>query len=317
MRFANHHAHATNSYLDGIRPVEEHVKAYAALGYESVTLGDHGNVSGHIKLEKYCQEAGVKPIFAVEAYCETGDERGQLKHHLTILAENEEGYRNLNRLVSSSWKNFKYKPTVTSAMLQEFNEGLIVLSGCMGGLLADKTIGGKLNPERTTPDMLAAHRVAGWFAETFPGRYYLEVMPHPQLKRQRLWNTTLAELGARMDLPLVATLDTHYPTKELKKLYPVIHAIGRGGRNNTVDEQSRSFEYDIDLYPKPAPEVFKNLRATGLSTRLSEGAMASSIEIADRCNVKIPKFRELKFPGTKAMMEWPENGGQHGIRATR
>lgn len=298
-RFVNLHWHATNSYLDGFRPVSEHVEAAARLGYPAMALTDHGNVSGHVKLEAECQKHGIKPIFGCEIYCESGDPRGQIKHHLTVLAQNEVGYRNLNKLVSQSWVSFRYKPTVTSAMLEEFSEGLVVLSGCLGGLLADKTIGGKLNPERTRPDWAAAERVAGWFAEVFPGRYYLEVMPHPQLRRQRLWNVTLAELGARMDLPLVATLDCHYPDPSLKAMYPVLHAIGRGGKGNTVESQSQSWEYDIMLAPRDPKEIYGDLVRTGLDYTEATSAMANTLDITERCNVTIPKFQDLRYPGSK------------------
>lgn len=314
-KFVNLHHHATNSYLDGFRPVEEHVKALAELGYPAAALTDHGNVSGWVKLEKHCQEVGIKPIFGVEAYCESGDERGQLKHHLTILAEDEEGYRNLTRLVSASWRNYRFKPTVTSEMLQQYNKGLIVLSGCMGGLLADKMIGGKMNPERNRPDMAAGERVAGWFADTFPERYYLEVMPHPQLKRQRLYNEVLARLSESMDIPLVATLDCHYPDPKLKNMYPVIHAIGRGGKNNTVDEQSRSWEYDIVLAPRKPQVIRKELTLTGLSGWEADYAMGNALEISERCNVTIPKFQELKFPGEKPseelLWDWVRRGWRY------
>lgn len=313
--FINLHQHSTHSFLDGFRPVEEHVAAAAELGYLGMALTDHGNVSGHVKLEKACGEAGIKPVFGVEAYCETGDERGQLKHHLTVLAENAAGYKNLNQLVSASWRNFKYKPTVTSAMLQEHADGLIVLSGCMGGLLADKAIGGKMNPERKSADWAAADRVAGWFQDIFPDRYYLEVMPHPQLKRQRFYNDVLAELGSERGIPLVATLDCHYPKPEDKDFYPVLHAIGRGGRSNTVEAQSQSWEYDIMLAPRKPGLIYRDLLATGLDRYSAEEAMSSAVEIGKRCNVTIPKFEDLKFPGKKPsdelLWDWVREGWKY------
>lgn len=312
MQFVNLHSHATHSYLDGIRPVEEHVAAYARLGYPAAALTDHGNNSGWVKLEKACGEHGLKAIFGVEAYCESGDPTGQIKHHLTILAENQEGYRNLNRLISQSWIDFRYKPTVSSKVLEEHSEGLIVLSGCMGGLLADKTIGGKLNPERNHADMAAAERVAGWFADTFPGRYYLEVMPHPQLKRQKLYNGALGELSARMDVPLVATLDCHYPDASYKEMYPVVHAIGRGGKGNTAEAQAQSWEYDIALYPRAPQLIHRDLMRTGLERHQADEAMESSLVIADRCTVTIPKFSQLRYPGNKPsdelLWEWCRRG---------
>lgn len=294
--FASLHHHATNSYGDGFRTPEEHVKAVAELGYSAMALTDHGNVSGHVKLEVAAKAAGIKPIFGCEVYCETGDERGQLKNHLTVLAMNREGYANLNRLVSDSWVNFKYKPTVTSEMLVRYNEGLIVLSGCLGGLLATEMLGGKGKPEHD-PDMKAAARVAGWFAEVFEDRYYLEVMPHPQLKKQNVYNQALADLANRMDLPLVATLDCHYPSPADQDMYPVLHAIDRGGRNNTIEAQSQSWEYDILLAPQPPKNIHRRLKQTGLESWEASHAMECTLSIADRCNVEIPKFKELRFPG--------------------
>lgn len=315
-RFVSLHHHATNSYGDGFRPVEEHVQAVADLEQGAMALTDHGNVSGHVKLEQACQKAGIKPIFGCELYCHIGaDERGQLKHHLTVLAEDEVGYQNLNRLVSKSWQNFRYKPTVTSDMLLELNEGLIVMSGCMGGLLADTLIGGKVHKEQTRPNLKAAERVARWFSDVFPDSYYLEVMPHPQLDRQKMYNQALAELANRMDLPLVATLDCHYPRPEDQDMYPVLHAIDRGGRSNTLEAQSQSWEYDILLAPRSARTVHKELIATGLSRYAATHAMDSTVEISKRCNVTIPKFKDLEFPSDvpadELLWEWVRRGWRY------
>lgn len=291
------------------------MKALAELGYPAAALTDHGNVSGLVKLEKHSKEAGLKPIFGVEAYCETGDERGQLKNHLTIIAETPEGFQNLNRIVTASWHNFRYKPTVTSKMLEEFNEGLIVLSGCMGGLLSTSMFGGKGTPEKDRADMTAAERVAKWFADLFEDRYYLEVMPHPQLARQRAYNAALAELSERMDLPLVATLDCHYPDPSFQDMYPVIHAIDRGGRNNTAEAQSQSWEYDIMLAPRPPKEIYRDLQRAGLTRQQSAEAMGNTIEIMERCNVTIPKFQELRFPSDvpadELLWEWCRRGWKY------
>jgi len=300
----NLHHHATNSYGDGFRPVAEHVEALASLGYPAATLTDHGNVSGWVKLERECEKAGIQPIFGCEIYCETGDERGQLKHHLTVLASSATGMQNLNRLVSASWRNFRYKPTVTSTMLQEFNEGLFILSGCMGGLLADKMIGGKLEPERNRPDLAAGERIVRWFDETFPDRYWLEVMPHPQLVRQKMYNAALARLSERTGVPLVATLDCHYPHVEDKKMYPVLHAIARGGKGNTAEAQAQSWEYDINLAPRDPADIYEDLTQCGLTGRQARAAMAETLYIADACKgVTIPKFSDLRFPGNKPSEE--------------
>src|SRR5688572_13578876 len=117
MSFASLHHHTTLSYRDGFRMPEEHTLRVAELGYAAQAVTEHGNVSSHVRHEKACKEHGVKALFGVELYCETGDPRGQLKNHLTVLAENQAGYSNLLRMVSDSWVNFKYQPTTTHEMM--------------------------------------------------------------------------------------------------------------------------------------------------------------------------------------------------------
>lgn len=310
-QFVNLHHHTTMSDGDGFRTPEEHVAAVAALGYPAMAVTEHGNVSSHVRLEKAARAAGIKPILGVELYCETGDPRGQLKNHLTVVAQSQAGYANLLRLVSESWVNFKFKPTVTGAMLADHAEGLVVLSGCLGGLLSTTLYGGKGTPEHRA-DLRAAGKVVGWFKEVFGHNYYLEVMPHPTLQKQRQFNADLAQLGKRYKVPLVATLDCHYPYPTDQDMYPVLHAIKRGGRNNTVEAQSQSWEYDIMLAPRPTEEIFTDLRRSGLSRAQSGGAMETSLEIAERCTVEIPKFKDLVFPSAipadELLRQWVRDG---------
>lgn len=307
LTLASLHHHSTMSFGDGHRLPSEHVQACAELGYEALALTDHGNISGHIKLEKAAKEVGIKPIFGCELYCETKDERGQLKNHLTVLAADNAGYQNLLRLVSESWDNFRYKPTVTSEMLERFSEGLIVLSGCLGGLLATELLGGKGAEERARPDRRAAERVAGWFEDVFEDRYYLEVMPHPILPKQCIHNQELARLSGRTGIPLVATLDCHYPDVADREMYPIIHSIARGGRNATAEAQSQDWEYDLVLAPRAPREIVVDLENTGLSRLSAHEALATTLEIADKCDVEIPKFQELIYQGTREEMRWAEN----------
>lgn len=293
--FVSLHHHTTLSTGDGFRTPEEHVAAVAALDMPGLGFTEHGNVSSHVRLEKAAKEAGIKPTFGVELYCETGDPRGQLKNHLTVMAESQVGYRNLLEMVSESWVNFKYKPTTTGAMLAAHAEGLVVLSGCLGGLLSTTLYGGKGTPEHRA-DYRAAGRIIGWFKEVFGDRYYLEVMPHPTLTKQVQFNKDLAKLGRRHGVPLVATLDCHYPDPADQDMYPVLHAIDRGGRNNTIEAQSQSWEYDIMLAPRSPRLIHRELRAAGLRGAQADAAMAATLEISERCTVEIPKFKDLEFP---------------------
>lgn len=302
--FASLHHHTTLSYGDGFRTPAEHVAAVAERGYVGMAVTEHGNVSSHIKLENAATKAGIRSAYGVELYCSLpGEAKSQMKNHLTVLAQTQEGYANLLRLVSASWENFHYKPTTTSAMLTEHAEGLVVLSGCLGGVLATALWGGKGTPDKTRADLRAAEKVVGWFRDMFPNRYYLEVMPHPSLPQQRAHNAALVTLCARMKVPLVATLDCHYPSAADKDMYPVLHAIDRGGRHNTVEAQSQSWEYDILLAPRSVRQIHRELRETGLASRTAGLAMQMSAEIMYSCRAEIPKFQDLRFPSEEGSVD--------------
>lgn len=293
----NLHGHTTFSPGDGFRMPAEHAAAVAALGQPALAVTEHGNVSSHVKLERAAKEHGVKPIFGCELYCATEDPRGQLKHHLTVLAMNEVGYSNLLRVVSDSWENFKYKPTTTGDMLAEHSEGLVVLSGCLGGRLATAVLGGKGEEEKAVADLKAGARVAARFREVFGDRYYLEVQAHPSLPRQAALNAAAERIGRRLGIPRVVTGDVHYPTPEDQHMYPVLHAIDRGGRKNTVEAQSQSWEYDIMLTYQPTDVVRQGLTLSGMTSRAADAALQTTLDIADRCTVTLPKLRELEYPG--------------------
>lgn len=315
MSFASLHHHTTLSYGDGYKLPEDHVKVMHDLGYAAAAVTEHGNVSSHIKHEKAAKAAGIKPVFGCELYVETDDPRGQLKNHLTVLAENATGYSNLLRLVSESWVNFKYQPTTTHAMLEQYAEGLIVMSGCLGGELATAAYGGKGRPERSSPDVDAAGEVVRWFKERFDDRYYLEMQPHPTLQKQVAYNNFLESMSGAFNVPLVATLDCHYPLASDQEMYPVLHAIARGGRHNTVEAQAQSWEYDILLAPQQPRHIYRGLRGTGLGRRVAHNAMENTLAIAERCTVEIPKFEDLKFPNDTTSAEllraWARKGWRY------
>jgi DNA polymerase-3 subunit alpha len=198
-------------------------------------------------------------------------------------------------VVTESWENFHYKPTTTGDVLTKYQDGLIVLSGCLGGRLASALLGGK-GTEEHEPDLRAAARVASQFKEVFGDRYYLEVQPHPLLDRQRAANQSYARLSRKLGIPLVATGDVHYPTAADQDMYPVLHAIDRGGGRNTVEAQSQGWEYGIVLAHMTAEQRYQDLMLTGLTSAQADGALASTVEIAERARVTLPKLKDLEFP---------------------
>lgn len=297
-KFVSLHHHSTFSYLDGFGTPEDHAKAAADLGMGAMALTEHGNVTSHVKLERAAKDQGIKPIFGCELYTGgVGEQAGRFKWHLTVLAENLVGYRNLLRLVSLGWaEGFYYEPTVSSEMLEEHSEGLIVLSGCSGSLMACNLLGGK-GVEPHEADLAAATKTAQWFQRLFGDRFYLELQAFPELERTRAINQAWVEIGSKLQIPLVATGDVHYPRPEDNEMQILLHAIDRGGKNNTFEKQQQSWGYDIRLTNFTDQVIFERLKATGLTAAQARAAILESGVIADRISVELPKLRELQYPG--------------------
>lgn len=306
MSYVSLHHHSTYSYRDGYGNPIEHVTRVADLGMSAMALTEHGNVSSHVKLEKAALSLGIKPLFGCELYTGGVDEdtRSRFKWHLTVLAENAEGYRNLLRLVSKSWEEFYQWPTVSGEMLSEYSEGLVVLSGCADSKLSCDLLGGKGVPLHEA-DYAAARRTVRRFKALFGDRYYLEVQQFPELERTRTLNPAFAELSEECGVPLVATSDVHYPMPDDNEIQKILHASGRG--TGTVAAAEASWEYDIRLTaPLSDAMIRKRLVATGLTTAQARAAIANTAEIAERCTVVLPKAQQLRFPtpGNMAAAEY-------------
>lgn len=262
-------------------------------------MTEHGNVSSHWQLEKEATKAGIKPIFGLEAYCGPVEEetRGQYKHHLTVLAADVSGYRSLSRIVTQSYLDHHYNPTVSGSSLLNNREGLIILSGCSGSMLACALLGGKGTPEHEDePDWDFATDVAGRFQEIFGDcNYFLEVQPFFELSRTCQMNQCYEVLSERLGIPMVVTHDVHYPRMEDAEMQAVLHAVHRG--KHTVEDQLRSWNYEVPLtLPENDNDLFFRLRKTGLSRRAAIDCIYNSAMIAERCNVSLPKAERLRYP---------------------
>jgi DNA polymerase-3 subunit alpha len=300
VKFVNLHHHSTFSHGDGFGTPAQHVARAAELGYSAIALTEHGNVSSHFQLEKAAKKAGIKPIFGVEAYCGEVDPetRQQYKFHLTILAANETGYRNLNRIVTKSYTDFHYHPTVSGSSLAEFSDGLAVLSGCSGSLLACTLLGGKGLPDQDRPNLEGARKVAERFQRVFGDRFFLEIQPFPELERTGAINTSYAWLAAVTGIPLVVTNDVHYTKQDEAEMQAVLHAVHRG--KASVDDVMREWNYEVPLtLPESDNDLFYRLRDTGLSRTEAIKAIENSAAIADMLNVTLPKAERLRYPATE------------------
>jgi DNA polymerase III subunit alpha len=305
IEFVNCHHHTTLSTGDGFGTPKEHVARAVELGYSAAAVTEHGNVSSFFMHEKACIKAGIKPLFGLEAYCGAVDpeHRSQYKYHLTILARDAVGYRNLNRIVTQSYLDHHYHPTVSGKSLADNSRGIIALSGCSGSLLACTLLGGKGTPERIDdPDWEGAEDVIWKFHDLFGDRYYLEVQPFYELEKSCAMNRAYERLSKITGVPLVVTNDVHYPRIEDAEMQAVLHATHRG--KHTVDEMLRSWNYEVPCtLPSSDKELLDRLLKTGLTREAARTAIASSANIADMCNVTLPKAERLHYPISESDLE--------------
>lgn len=296
MRYVSLHHHSTFSYLDGFQLPDAHVRRATELEMSALALTEHGNVSSHVQLEKAAVKQGVHPIFGCELYCGgTGEDATQRKNHLTVLAATQAGYSNLLRMVSQGWSDFYYEPTVSGSVLRRYAEGLIVLSGCTGSLLATSLVGGKnISPEDASYDR--ARSVARRFQRTFGDRYYLEVQAFPELENVVAINQGLARLSQELGIPLVATGDVHYTLPTENEMQQILHNV-RAGHRQSLEDMARAWGYHVQLCPPLSDRSIRDrLEATGLTRRQANAAVMATEEIAQRCQVTLPKLEQLRFP---------------------
>lgn len=295
MGYVSLHHHSTYSYLDGFALPSAHIRRAAEIGMPAMALTEHGNVSSHVKLQTAAREFGVHPIFGCELYCGKVEEetRTQRKNHLTVIARNQDGYRNLLRVVSQGWDDFYYEPTVSGETLYEHREGLVILSGCTGSLLSTSLIGGK-NIDPKDASYRRARETAARFQRAFGESYFLEVQMFPELESVRAINAAWERIGKELGIGLVASGDFHYTRPEENEMQQILHSVGR---HKSLEDLARDWGYDVSLAPPLTEEdVYDRLRGTGLSHVASEEAMANTLLIANDCRVELPTMERVRFP---------------------
>lgn len=297
-RWVSLHHHSTFSYLDGFQLPDEHVRRVGELNMSALALTEHGNVASHVKLEKASVGTGVKPIYGCELYCGEIDleRRQQIKNHLTILARDGEGYRNLLQLVSKTYSDgFYYEPTADGKMIADHKKGLIILSGCQGSLLFTSLVGGKgIAPEDAS--YRRAKAVARRFKAAFGPNYFIEVQAFPELELTCEANPMLARIARELGIPMVATMDVHYTTVSERGIQKILHNV-RGGGRQTLEEQARAWGYNAALAPPASDKaIYRRLRNTGLSHDESVRAILNTESIAQECNVELPHLPAIRFP---------------------
>ena len=225
--------------------------------------------------------------------------------------------------ISTRWylvvgqKGFYRWPTVTGSILKDHSSGLIVLSGCADSLVSCTLLGGKGIEPPERPNLDGAVRVAQSFKRLFGDRYYLEVQQFPALTRTRQLNPLYQELSQRTGIPLVATADCHYPMPNDNDMQKILHSASRN--TGTVLAAEAEWEYNILLtLPTSDKQIHDNLVGTGLNSKQAWGAIESTVEIAARCNVVLPKSSQIRYPlpegfnsAEELMWEWLREGWKY------
>ena len=272
--FVHLHMHTEYSLLDGANRIKDLVKKVKELDMKAVAITDHGNMFGVIELYKECKANGIKPIIGMEAYVAPRsrlEKEGRIDtepNHLILLAMNNTGYKNLIKLCSIGYtEGFYYKPRIDMEVLEKYNEGIIVLSACLAGAVPRKILAG---------DIEGAKETILKFKQIFKDRYYLELQDN-KYSDQMIVNQNLIRMSRELDVPLVATNDCHYLTKEDYYAHEVLLCIQT--RKKMTDEDRMSFEKN-EFYVKSKEEMaeaFENFPE----------AIENTSKIADMCNVEI------------------------------
>jgi len=292
--FVHLHVHSEYSLLDGAARIRGLVDRAAELGMKALALTDHGVMYGVIPFYKACTERGIKPIIGCEAYLtpgsrlEKGSRRDHPIHHITLLAKNAEGYRNLMRLTTiAHLEGFHYKPRIDYEALAAHADGLIVLSGCLNGEISQHLLHGRDEE---------AKRVALRLREIFGEDFYLEIQDHGMLEQKKV-AAGLVRLSEDTGIPLVATNDVHYLRPEDAALQDVLICIGTG---KTIEDEDRLKVVTNQHYLKSAAEM------AALFPHLTE-ALENTVRIAERCNLELtfgrahlPAFRPIPEGMTSA-----------------
>lgn len=295
MPFTHLHVHTEYSLLDGLSKIKKLVALIKEQGGTACAITDHGNMYGAIEFYKACQKAEIKPIIGCEVYTchESRHEKSSANrknNHLILLAKNDQGYKNLMKLVSvGHMEGFYYKPRVDWETIEKYHEGLICLSACPAGEVPQYIINDKYEEAKNT---------AKKFQDLFQDDYYLELQRHPGLPEADKSNEGLIKISRELGIPLVATNDCHYLKKEDAAAQDVLVMINT---QTTINNQNRMSMANIpDFYVK-SPEEMAEAFAD------YPEAIENTQKIADKCNVTIELgnwyFPKFKLPEGKSAEE--------------
>ncbi|MGL4790482.1 MAG: DNA polymerase III subunit alpha, partial [Anaerotignaceae bacterium] len=283
MDFVHLHVHTEYSLLDGSAKIKDLVARAKELGMNSLAITDHGAMFGAIDFYKSAKNVGIKPIIGCEVYVAPSSRlvkdssQGFNYYHLILLAETNEGYQNLIKIVSYGYiDGFYYKPRVDMEILKKYSKGIIASSACIAGEVPRNILKGDYEKAKTIA--LEYEAIFG------KGNYFLELQDHG-MREQKIANEQLIKLSQETGIPLIATNDSHYILEEDSVSHDVLLCVQTG---KTVNDQDRMRYEGNQFYLKSPEEMYKLFP-------YAKEALANTQKIADRCNVEFT-FHELKLP---------------------
>lgn len=282
--FVHLHVHTQYSLLDGACRLEKLIERARSFKLPALAITDHGNLFGAIKFYNLCLKNGIKPILGCEVYLalqsrfnKDHKSGGDSNYHLILLVKNEEGYRNLIRLVSlGHLEGFYYRPRVDKDLLYKYGKGLIALSACLKGEISSLILSG---------DIKGAYKSADEYVNIFgKGNFYLEIMENG-LSEQKKVNETLLKISGDLDIPLVATNDVHYLDQEHAFAHEVLLSI----QTQTTITDPKRFRFSSDTFYFRSPDEMKNI------FKDIPHALKNTLEITQKCNLTLD-FSQVHLP---------------------
>ena len=284
MAFTHLHVHTEYSLLDGSSKIKELLPRAKELGMDSLAITDHGVMYGVIDFYKKAKEVGIKPILGCEVYVAPGSRfdreqsRGEDRYyHLVLLAENNQGYQNLMKIVTRGFtEGYYYRPRVDYEVLEKYHEGLIALSACLAGEIPNKILKDDLEGAKA-----AALRMRELFGED---NFFLELQDHG-IRQQTMVNTVILNMSKELGVPLVVTNDVHYINEEDAVPHDLLLCIQTGKLVTDTDRM----RYEGGQFFLKSEEEMRRLFP------YASEALDNTHKIAERCNVEIV-FGEQKVP---------------------
>ncbi len=279
--FVHLHLHTEYSLLDGACRIEPLMKRLSEMGQHSVAITDHGVMFGAMDFYKAAKKHGIKPIIGCEVYVATRSRFDKVhkidgNNHLVLLCKDETGYKNLSQLVSLGFtEGFYSKPRVDKDILKKHSEGLIALSACLAGEIPSALLAGDYNK---------AKNAALFYNDIFKDNFYIEIQNHNIPEQQQVL-PELISLARELNIPLVATNDSHYLNREDSKMQRVLICIG----TNKLMSDDDVLEFGTDEFYVKSGDEMADLFA------ICPDSITNTVEIAERCNLDI-QFGVTKLP---------------------